>query len=78
MKIKFETFDKVKEFVNICTKMESDVLVKRDRYVVDGKSIMGVISIALTKELTVKIIEKNVRETDAFYKSLYDLGIVVE
>ena len=53
--LNLNTLDKVKEFTNEVNKFNSDVDIIRDRYIIDGKSILGIYTIDLTKPVTVKI-----------------------
>ena len=46
---------KVKEFVAITQESECEILLKSGKYVVDAKSILGVMSLDLSKPLTVEI-----------------------
>ncbi|MCI6139068.1 MAG: HPr family phosphocarrier protein [Clostridiaceae bacterium] len=41
----------VKEFVNTVSKIEGDATLSGGRYIVDAKSIMGIFSLDLTKQL---------------------------
>ncbi len=50
--VKIDTIEKVKDFVNKVNTLQHDVDLKSDRYTVDAKSIMGIFSLDLTKELT--------------------------
>jgi phosphotransferase system HPr-like phosphotransfer protein len=52
MQIKLDTIDKVKRFVNIVAAMDGEVDLKSGRYVVDAKSIMGILSLDLDKPVT--------------------------
>ena len=54
LKIILNSIDRVKTFVNCNSKFIGDIDVVSGRYVIDGKSIMGIFSLDLTKELTVK------------------------
>ena len=45
----------VKDFVNIVSKYDFDVDLTSGRYVVDAKSIMGIFSLDLSKNLTLNI-----------------------
>lgn len=48
MKININTIEKAKEFVSICSKYhDGDILVKQNKYAVDGKSILGIFSLNL-------------------------------
>jgi phosphotransferase system HPr-like phosphotransfer protein len=49
------TIDKVKGFVNIISSFDGDFDLASDRYVVDGKSIMGIFSLDLGKPLRLDI-----------------------
>ncbi len=50
-----DTIDKVKAFINIVTKFTSDIDLVSARYVVDAKSIVGVLSLDLKNPLQVRI-----------------------
>lgn len=53
-KVKITTIDDVKKFVNTVTKYDFDVDLISGRYAIDAKSIMGIFSIDLSKELVLK------------------------
>lgn len=75
MKIKLNTFENVNKFIQCVTKFESDVMVYSGRYAIDGKSIMGIYSLDLSKLLTLDIIEKNPGEAKAIEIALKEAGI---
>lgn len=52
--VNIDTVDKVKEFCNLCLKCVGSVKVYGGRYVVSGKSIMGLFTLDLTKPLKVE------------------------
>ena len=54
LKVKINTIDDVKKFVNTVSKFDFDVDLISGRYAVDAKSIMGIFSIDLSKELVMK------------------------
>ena len=54
LKVKISTIDDVKKFVNTVSKFDFDVDLISGRYAVDAKSIMGIFSIDLSKELVMK------------------------
>ena len=62
-KIQLKAFSDVKEFVKAAEKCEYDVDVFYNRVVVDAKSILGVMSMDLTRPLTVKY---HVEDQDCF------------
>lgn len=53
-KIRLRAVDDVREFVRAAEKCEFDVDVFYNRMIIDAKSIIGVMSMDLTKTLTVK------------------------
>lgn len=53
-KVKIGTINDVKKFVNTVSKYEFDVDLISGRYAIDAKSIMGIFSIDLSKELVMK------------------------
>lgn len=53
-KIKLETIGEAKEFVTEAMKCKFDIDISYNHVVVDAKSILGVLSLDLTKVLTVR------------------------
>ena len=53
-KVKINTINDVKKFVNAVSKYDFDVDLISGRYAIDAKSIMGIFSIDLSKELVMK------------------------
>ena len=62
--ILLNSINDVKNFVNIVNKYDFDIDIISDRYVVDAKSIMGILSLDLTKKITV---EAHSEDTDALF-----------
>lgn len=54
LKVKINTINDVKKFVNTINKYDFDVDVISGRYAIDAKSIMGIFSLDLSKELVMK------------------------
>ena len=54
-KIRINTIENAKDFSNICEKFLFDVDVYYGRYIVDGRSLLGILSFDLMKPLNVKI-----------------------
>lgn len=52
--IKITSVNDVINFVKEASKIEEDVTVLKGRYVIDGKSIMGVMSIDMSTGMTVE------------------------
>lgn len=55
VQISLNSIDKVKSFVNDITKFDYDFDLVSGRYVIDAKSIMGIFSLDLSKNLTLNI-----------------------
>ena len=69
VKISLNSIDKVKSFVNDITKIESDFDLVSGRYVIDAKSIMGIFSLDLSKDIDLNIhAEDNIDEVLAVLK----------
>lgn len=55
VKINLGNIDKVKQFVNKINTFDGDFDLKSDRYVIDAKSIMGIFSLDISKDLVLEI-----------------------
>lgn len=67
--IKLDSIDAVREFVNTVNRFTSDFDLISGRYVIDAKSIMGIFSLDLSKQLVLEIHENN-NEKDALLEAL--------
>lgn len=61
-KIRINTIEDVKNFVSIVTGVDFDVDIVSGRYAIDAKSIMGIFSLDLTKELEIRVHSDNCGE----------------
>ena len=57
--IKLSLAENVKSFVNIVNRHPYDVDLRVGRHVVDGKSILGIFSLDLSKPVTVEVYSDN-------------------
>ena len=64
IKLKYED---LKEFIQITTSFESNIDMIKDRYVIDAKSLLGVLSLDFTQPTTVVIHSVNEDEIVRFY-----------
>ena len=55
VKIRLLTIVDVRDFVNIVAKSDTDIDLQSGRYVVDGKSIMGIFSLDLLSPITMTV-----------------------
>lgn len=63
--INLNTIDKVKRFVNISTSLIcDDIRLSSGKYIVDGKSILGIFSLDLSKDITMSLVgnEQEIKE----------------
>lgn len=49
--IRFETVDRVKTFVNITSKFDAEFELRQGKYIVDGKSILGILALELSENI---------------------------
>ena len=55
VKVNINTINDVKNFVSIVSRCDYDVDIVSGRYAIDAKSIMGIFSLDLSKDLELKI-----------------------
>lgn len=53
--IKLDSFEKIKRFIKITSQLDYDLDLVSGRYVVDGKSLMGIFSLDLSKTIEVHL-----------------------
>ena len=68
VQISLNSIDKVKSFVNDITKFDYDFDLVSGRYVIDAKSILGILSMDLTRELTVRCYGESKRFNEVIAK----------
>lgn len=71
IKININTIEKVKCFVESIVKFEEDIDVISGRFVLDGKSIMGLFSLDLSKDIYVTI---HTNDKDVYENFLEEIG----
>lgn len=64
--------ERVTDFVRICETFTENIDVIAGRYIVDAKSLMGVIAVCTTSSLKVRIITSNVYAIADFYDAIRD------
>jgi phosphotransferase system HPr-like phosphotransfer protein len=62
------TINDVKKFVNTVIKFEYDIDIVSGRYAIDAKSIMGLFSLDLSKELQMRVHSDDTEELEAALK----------
>lgn len=76
MKIRLNTIEKVKKFISVATLFDGELIIESGKYVVDGKSIMGILSLDLNKDLVLKATESVEGETEKLINKLNELELV--
>ena len=66
IKIKLDTADKVKKFIQIARGFASDIDIMTDSKIIDVKSILGLFNLDLSNDTYVRIISDNVSECIKF------------
>ena len=69
IKIKLE-YEDLKEFIKITTSFESNIDMIKDRYVIDAKSLLGILSLDFTQPTMVVIHSVNEDEIVRFYDAM--------
>ena len=67
-KIKLNATEEVQEFVNAASRCDFDIDVSYNRIVIDAKSILGILSMDLTRELTVRCYGESKRFNEVIAK----------
>lgn len=73
--IKLDTVELVKDFVTLTSRIDGDIAIKSDRWVINGKSIMGIFSLDLSKELNCEI-EASEEQVAIFEEGLRKLNLI--
>lgn len=73
-KISLNTAEKVREFINVASKLDCDLDLVSGRKVIDGKSMMGIFTLDLTKPIEMNI---NAKEAEYILKK-FESFIIME
>ena len=66
IRINLNNIDDIKKFIKVATSFMSDIDVITERTVVDGKSILALLSLDLSQDIYVRIISDNIAENRNF------------
>lgn len=66
IRINLNNIDDIKKFIKVATSFVSDIDVITERTVVDGKSILALLSLDLSQDIYVRIISDNITENRNF------------
>ena len=70
--IRLNSIEKVKDFVSRVSTFECDVDIIYGRYVIDGKSMMGIFSLNLMNPITVMILSNDEEDLKNFFEIMED------
>lgn len=73
--IKLDTVELVKDFVTLTSRIDGDIAIKSHRWVINGKSIMGIFSLDLSKDLDCEI-EASEEQVKIFKEGLRKLNLI--
>lgn len=70
VKVNIDSIERVKKFVNTLTRFDNDFDLVSGRYVIDAKSIMGIFSLDLSKDL--ELVIQQDKDIDEILNALQD------
>ncbi|MDO5519286.1 MAG: HPr family phosphocarrier protein [bacterium] len=62
LRVKLSSVDEIRDFVNKCCSLNCEIDLAAGRYIVDAKSILGVCSVDLTRDLELSVYTDNTDE----------------
>ncbi len=62
LKVKLSSVDEIRDFVDKCCELDCDIDLAAGRYIVDAKSLLGVFSVDLTRDLELSVYTENTDE----------------
>lgn len=78
MKINLQDIKGIEKFYSLIIGFESDIDVSIDRYTVDAKSLLGLVSLNVSRDLTLTVHEKVEGEALKIRDLMRDNGFLVE
>ena len=69
MKIILDTISKAKEFVHLCNEFNGHIDVRQKKTSVDGKSVLGVLALALSEPMEVTFVGEE-KEEKIFWENI--------
>lgn len=74
--IKLNTIKDVENFSDYANEINGEIYLRQGRYVVSGKSVMGILSLSLLDELEL-IIDTPEDDSCDFLRKIKDIGILI-
>lgn len=66
IRINLNSFADIKKFINVTRSFASDIDIVRDKVVLDGKSLLGIMALDLSENIYVRIISDDIAEIRRF------------
>lgn len=76
--VKLNSIEKIKKFIKINEKQSFDIDIGTGRYLVDGKSIMGIFSLNLNEPIYVNVHGGNQAEYSTYIKALTEADLFMK
>ncbi len=76
VKLDSKEMSRITDFVRCTSKIDSDVLISSGHRSVDGKSIVGILTLDLSQELIVKVIDRDNHDTVRLKRLLRDYSLI--
>lgn len=70
LKMRLNSIQDVKEFIEAVSFCDYDVDVSRDKYMIDGKSVLGLLSFDLSKPLDVTLHTDSEKDIDSIMEKI--------
>ena len=77
LQLQLNTVNDAIKFTKIAQNQNGDIFVKHNSYVVDGTSILGILSLNLSEPVTVEMVEKSDGEANSFLAELTDAELKI-
>lgn len=68
--LRVDTFEKLKKFISKTTSFDCEIDVIRGKYIIDGKSILGLMSLNILEPINVRIITEDREVIKRFNKEM--------
>ena len=77
IRINLNNIDDIKKFIKVATSFVSDIDVITERTVVDGKSILALLSLDLSQDIYVRIISYPIKYCQLFFSTVFQPIIII-
>lgn len=75
MKIRLNNMKDVQRFVSKCSMFEDDIVLLSGRYVINGKSLLGILSLDLSKPVVLEIDTDDISTKHVFTEYMVEFAV---